>query len=169
MFLYKTSAELLGEVPGLGRDAASALARAGVEPGMPFVLAPDGAYDVALNRFFRDLPDWGVRSANSQAAYARDLTLFCRFLYQRRGGRTIWQADQEDLRAFKVVRRRVGVEQGRITAGTWNRFIAALDKWVEWAVHEDLLLDRPFRRVERTVMTDRGLVRLLVNGRDPVG
>jgi hypothetical protein len=97
MFLYRTSPELLVDVPVLRRDGSALLERAGVEPGTPFVLGPDGSYDVALNRFFRELPFWGVRSANSQAAYARDLTLFSRFLHERRDGRTIGEGLQPVL------------------------------------------------------------------------
>jgi hypothetical protein len=35
----------------------------------------------------------------------------------------------------------------RVSASTWNRFIAALDKWVKWAMHEELIEAQPFRMV----------------------
>src|SRR6266545_1537227 len=44
-----------------------------------------------------------------------------------------------------------------------NRFLAELDKWVQWALHERLLAEQPFRMVERTVLGPRGLVRVIVN------
>jgi len=95
-----------------------------------------------------------VRSTHTVQAYARDLMLFGRFLHEQRGGRSLWQADQEDLRAYKRARRRTpGFE---VSAATWNRFLAALDKWVQWALHERLLAERPFRMVERTVLGPRG-------------
>jgi hypothetical protein len=37
-----------------------------------------------LNRFFRELPSCGVRSANGIEAYTRDVMLFCRFLHDNR-------------------------------------------------------------------------------------
>jgi hypothetical protein len=73
--LYRTEADRAGRAPGLGTGgvvtAAVVLARAGVLAGQPFVLGADGGYDVALNRFFRELDSWGVRAASSVAAYAR--------------------------------------------------------------------------------------------------
>ncbi|MEV6851419.1 site-specific integrase [Actinoplanes sp. NPDC051411] len=142
-------------------DAGSVLGRAGVREGQPFVLAADGSYDVALNRFLRELPSWGVRSPRSVDAYARDLLVFCRFLHDSRGGKTIWRADSVDLRAFKTARRRVDGFQ--VAASTWNRFLAALDKWARWAVAERLIPQLPFRRVERTVMTPQGLAVVSTN------
>lgn len=49
-------------------SAATVLSRAGVRDGQPFVLGPDGSYDLELNRFFRELSIWGVRAENSIAA-----------------------------------------------------------------------------------------------------
>jgi site-specific recombinase XerD len=126
---------------------------------VPFVLGADGSYDLHLNRFFRELDSWGARSEHTREAYARDLMLFGRFLHQHRGGRTIWQADQDDLRVFKRVRRRTA--GFAVSASTWNRFIAALDKWVVWGLHEDLLDRRPFRMIEKTVLTPAGVVTVL--------
>ncbi|MFB7467688.1 hypothetical protein ACFCZ1_30055 [Streptomyces sp. NPDC056224] len=71
-------------------DAPGVLRRAGVEEGQRFILGPDGSYDLNLNRMIRDLPSWGVRSANGQQAYCSDLMLTCRFLHEGRGGKTIW-------------------------------------------------------------------------------
>ncbi|SEG94285.1 Site-specific recombinase XerD [Thermomonospora echinospora] len=163
MFLYKTSsaAALVGAGLG-GVDAGRVLELAGARDGVPFILGPDGSYDLELNRFVREMDGWGVRSALTVEAYARDLALFCRFLALRRGGRSIWEAGQEDLRAYKRVRRRA---EGsfRVAASTWNRFLAALDKWVEWAIYEGLLEGEPFRKVERTVVTPRGLAVVRVN------
>jgi hypothetical protein len=86
-----------GARPAAGGVAA--LSRAGAADGMPFLLGADGSYDVQLNRFFRELDSWGVRAANSVLAYARDIMLFCRFLEQSRGDKSIWQCDTADLRA----------------------------------------------------------------------
>lgn len=49
-------------------------------------------------------PDAAVVAPNSVSAYARDVTLFCRLLHTSRGGKTIWECDGGDLRAYKSVR-----------------------------------------------------------------
>ncbi|MHB8342217.1 MAG: hypothetical protein ACYDB7_13775, partial [Mycobacteriales bacterium] len=41
--------------------AAVVFDRAGVRDGQPFMLGPDGSYDLELNRFLRELSSWGVR------------------------------------------------------------------------------------------------------------
>lgn len=169
MLLFKTSLARLciDDLPG-GPPTAAVLSRVGTTDGMPFMLGADGSYDVELNRFFRELEGWGVRSEHSREAYARDLTLFCRFLFERRGGLTIWRVGPEDLRAYKRVRRRVE-GPGRVSASTWNRFIAALDKWVSWAVYEGLVERDPFRRVERVVVGPHGPQVKLVNAEYEAG
>lgn len=83
---------------------ADVLDRFGVREGQPFLLCGDGSYDVDLNRFLRELPSRGVRAENSVAAYARDLTLFVRFLETSRHGKRIWACDGEDLWAHERVR-----------------------------------------------------------------
>ncbi len=160
MLLFKTELARLGEVPGVGGDAAAVLARAGAAEGQVFALGPDGSYDVELNRFFRELDGWGVRSPNSIRAYARDLVLFGRFLAEGRGGKQIWQAGQEDLRAYRRARRS---GPAAVSAATWNRFIAALDKWAGWAVYEKLIDALPFRYADVTVWTPHGPARVRVN------
>jgi integrase len=50
-----------------------------------------------------------------------------------------------------------------VSVGTWRRSVAALDKWVKWAVYEGLLEREPFRYVDKTVMTPHGLKRVRVN------
>src|SRR6266567_980464 len=78
---HSTSMAVASEVD-FGLDTAGVLARAGIGDGQPFVLGADGSYDIALNRYFRELDGWGVRSANGVAAYSRDVMLFCRFLHE---------------------------------------------------------------------------------------
>jgi site-specific recombinase XerD len=160
--LRRTVATAVGDGFPAGVDAAVVLRRAGVREGQPFMLGADGLYDVNLNRFFRELDGWGVRSQNGIAAYSRDVMLFCRFLHESRGGKTIWECDGADLRAFKVARLRTpGPHQ--VSASTWRRSIAALDKWVRWSIGEGLLAAEPFRYVDRSVVTPQGVKQLRVN------
>lgn len=163
MLLFKTSAKGLKDLVCLGSSGVDGIfEREGISEGQPFVLGPDGSYDLELNRFGRELDGWGVRSMHTVNAYMRDLVLYCRYLHVCRGGRTIWESTQDDLRAYKRARRRIDGPQ-RVSAATWNRFLAALDKWARWAVSEALLPAIPFRMVERTVRTARGVATMLVN------
>jgi integrase len=140
----------------------AALGRAGAVDGMPFLLGADGSYDVPLNRFFRELDGWGVRAANSVLAYARDIMLFCRFLAQSRGGKSIWECDAADLRAYKRVRLHTA-GPAQVSVATWRRLVAALDKWAAWAVYEGLIGQLPFRYVDRNVFTPQGMRQIRIN------
>ncbi|WP_200263397.1 tyrosine-type recombinase/integrase [Streptomyces sp. HSG2] len=143
-------------------DGESVLRRVGANDGRPFILCPDGSYDLHLNRFLRDLEHWGVRSENSRIAYSTDVMLYCRFLHESRGGKSIWETDGADLRAYKAVRLHSS-GPGSVSVATWNRSLAALDKWVQWSLHEELLPAEPFRYVDKTVVSPQGPKRVRVN------
>ncbi|WP_309484523.1 site-specific integrase [Streptomyces himalayensis] len=123
------------------------LDRGGVREGQPFILAGDGSYDLQLNRFLHELPSRGVRAENSVLGYARDVMLFVRFLETSWHGKPIWVCDGDDLRAYKRVRLWCG-GPGAVSVGTWNRSVAALDKWVAWSLDAGLLKRAPFRYVD---------------------
>nr|WP_237547716.1 site-specific integrase [Streptomyces sp. SID5476] len=125
-------------------------------------MAGDGSYDLQLNRFLRELPSWGVRAENSVLGYARDVMLCVRFLETSRHGKPIWVCDGDDLRAYKRVRLWCG-GPGAVSVGTWNRSVAALDKWVAWSLDAGLLKRAPFRYVDKAVMTPAGPRRVHVN------
>jgi site-specific recombinase XerD len=111
--------------------------------GMPFILDDDGSYDPDLNRFFRACPTMGVRSPNSLRAYGRDLVVWTRFLRERRDGKPVWRADREDVAAYHAARRR-SAPMHRISAASWNRAVAALEKFYAWALEEELITSSPF-------------------------
>jgi len=115
----------------------------GLVDGMPFILGDDGSYDHDLNRFFRACPTMGLRSLNSLRAYARDIVVWLRFLAERRAGKSIWAADRDDIAAFHEARR-LSSPTHRISASSWNRSVAALDKLYRWAVEEKLIDKAPF-------------------------
>ncbi|MFE2430970.1 tyrosine-type recombinase/integrase [Streptomyces sp. NPDC059373] len=155
--------------------AEAVLRRVGADDRRPFILGPDGTYDLHLNRFLRDLENWGVRSANSRIAYSTDVMLYCRFLHESRDGKLIWDTDGSDLRAYKAVRLH-GNGPGKVSVATWNRSVAALDKWVKWSLYEDLLTAEPFRYVDKTVVSPQGPKQVRVNAaaepevpRQPIG
>lgn len=117
--------------------------RAGLIDGMPFILMDDGSYDLDLNRFFRACPGMGARSPNTWRSYARDILVWARFLLERRDGKTVWQADRHDVLAFHRARR-MSAAPYRISAASWNRSVAALDKLYRWAVEEGIIAASPF-------------------------
>lgn len=132
-----------GDRPSLPAAMIEAAMAGGLVDGMPFILDDDGAYDIDLNRFFRACPTMGVRSMHSVKAYARDILTWLRFLKERRGGKTVWQADREDVAAYHAARRLSGVPH-RISAASWNRNVAALEKLYRWGVEEGLIRATPF-------------------------
>ncbi|MCR5857372.1 tyrosine-type recombinase/integrase [Mesorhizobium sp. J428] len=85
----------------------------------------------------------GVRSPNSLRAYGRDLVVWMRFLAERRDGKSVWSADREDVAVFHAARRR-SEPPHRISAASWNRSVAALEKFYGWAAEEGLIAASPF-------------------------
>lgn len=140
--LSKT-ANLNGLSLALSPEERMAASRLGLVEGMPFILGDDGSYDHQVNRFFRACPTLGVRSMNSLRAYARDIVVWMRFLHERRSGKTVWAASREDISAFHEARR-LSDPQFRISASSWNRAVAALDKLYRWALDERIISALPF-------------------------
>lgn len=139
----------------LSEEVIEAAQRFGLVDGMPFILGHDGSYDHDLNRFFRACPTMGVRSLNSLRAYARDIIVWLRFLSEQRSGKSIWSADREDIAAFHQARR-LSAPPHRISAASWNRAVAALDKLYRWAVDERLITKAPFTYRQVWVRTSDG-------------
>jgi site-specific recombinase XerD len=114
----------------------------GLDAHIPIILRDGAVYDADLDRFFLDLPLSGVRSRHSLRAYGYDVVVWVRFLADARG-RTIWQAERDDVVAFHRARRRDDASF-RITAGSWNRAVASLEKLYRWAELERLVAAAPF-------------------------
>ena len=108
----------------------------------PSIVRDGAPYDPHLDRFFADLPLNGVRSQHSLRSYAYDLLVWVRFLDEARA-KTVWQATREDVDAYHRARR-LDEAANRISAASWNRAIAALDKLYRWAVEEGLVGQSPF-------------------------
>ncbi|MFD5639628.1 hypothetical protein ACFWJM_36580 [Streptomyces sp. NPDC127077] len=76
----------------------------GVPEGLPFLICPEGRFDVGLNRYFSV---WLAASPwNTQAAHARDLRTFFDFLWSARRGCGWREATAEDRAAYEWWRRR---------------------------------------------------------------
>lgn len=123
------------------RDAA------GLDAYVPIFLRDGALYDAHLDRFFLDLPLSGVRSRHSLRAYGYDVLIWLRFLAEA-CGRSVWQADRQNVLAYHRARRRKDAEQ-RISAASWNRSVACLDRLYRWAAQEGLTAEVPF--THRTV------------------
>ena len=98
-------------------------------------------YDADLDRFFLDLPLNGVRSPHSLRAYGYDIAVWVRFLHAA-CGETVWAATRADVDAFHRSRRREDAG-ARISAASWNRSVAALEKLYRWAELEGLIKSGP--------------------------
>jgi site-specific recombinase XerD len=108
---------------------------------VPAILKDGGEYDAHLSRFLADLPLNGVRSRHSLRSYGYDIVVWARFLDAR--GKRLWQASRVDVEAYHRARRREDAKH-RISARSWNRAIAALDKLYRWATEEGLAAQSPF-------------------------
>ncbi|MFE4514875.1 tyrosine-type recombinase/integrase [Kitasatospora sp. NPDC056783] len=162
MEIFFTNPEAL-EAAGVSH-ARTALERHGLHAGAPFILDDDGSYDVQLNRFLWSLPTLGVRSPNSWRAYALDLLTWARFLHEHRG-KTVWHADRDDVTAFHRARRVSPDPTQVVSASTWNRAVAALDKFYTWAVDEELIGRTPFKYYESSRRIGSGQQVLVRNNR----
>ena len=126
------------------------------EAQAPRIMRDGTPYDPHLDHFFADLPLNGVRSRHSLRSYAYDLLVWVRFLDQA-CAKTVWQATREDVDAYHRARRH-DEATNRISAASWNRAIAALDKLYRWAVEEGLIEQSPFtyRDIWRRLPSSRG-------------
>lgn len=115
----------------------------GLDAHVPLILRDDALYDADLDRFFLDLPLSGVRSRHSLRAYAYDVVVWLRFLDAC--GKTVWAATREDVDAYHRERRRDEADH-RITAASWNRAVASLDRLYRWGEQQGLIADAPFSR-----------------------
>ncbi len=141
------------EHDALATRLVNVLQRAGVRDHMPFILEADGSYDVRLNQFFRELPTHGVRSPRSWRSYALDILTWSRFLADCHQ-KTIWDATHADFVSFHAARRGATLSHGdlvvsssataQIDASSWNRYIAALDKFYRWAFTQHYIHEIPF-------------------------
>ena len=114
----------------------------GLDLHIPIILRDGAVYDADLDRFFLDLPLNGVRSPHSLRAYGYDVVVWLRFLAEARG-KTVWSAEHADVAAFHRARRRTDAGF-RISATSWNRSVAALEKLYRWAEREGLVASTPF-------------------------
>jgi len=84
-----------------------------------------------LNAFFADVP-MAARSPRTQQGYARDLAAFLNFLWLARDRRSWRDASEADHLAYLPWRRRDAEGPG-VAGATWNREVAAVNQFYQWA------------------------------------
>src|SRR4051794_1308493 len=95
----------------------------------------------AIDRFIDALWIEDGLSANTLAAYRRDLTLFAQWLNASRAGRSLNDTSESDLREYSVARH-VGSK-----ATSSNRRLTVFKRYFRWAVREHLLNADPTLRL----------------------
>jgi hypothetical protein len=132
------------QLPG---DLGSWLDAVGIPDGTPFLLSPLFEYDVTLNGFFHG-PQMVIAPPNTQAGYARDIARFMTFMSLARGGKSWRAATENDHLAYLAWRRRDPA--GPLVAGsTWDREVAAVNQFYDWAVRHGYLVDNPVPQRQR--------------------
>lgn len=113
----------------------------GLNEGLPFTIDDGNKCDVILNNFFLSLASPQSRSVNTWRTYAEQLSFFFRFLAS--DGKTWRDATHHDLLRYYRIRR-INESDLKISARSWNVFVAALKRFYEWAVKNSHLLVVPF-------------------------
>jgi len=127
----------------------------GVADGQPFLIGPDGRYDVMLNRYFGQAR-MSAAPWNTQAAHARDLKNFLDFLWGNRGGRSWRDAEPEDRVAYERWRRKDPAGP-RVEHATWDREVATVNGFFTWAVRQGFMEASPVvQRASRASGRRRG-------------
>ena len=98
-------------------------------------------YDVALNAFFCSA-DMLRCAPLTQQGYARDLAAFLTFLWSGRAGRGWRDATAEDHSAY-LVWRRFDEAGPHVAASTWNREVAAVNRFYVWQMRARNLATNP--------------------------
>jgi site-specific recombinase XerD len=126
------------------------LRRSDTLPGTPFLIGPSFDYDIELNAFFCSA-EMQSRAHNTQAGYARDLAAFLNFTLSARD-RCDWRdVDESDHVAYWRWRR-MDPDGPQVKGATWDREVAAADKFFQWQVDAGRLLVNPVPHRVRRIM-----------------
>ena len=113
---------------------------AGLGPGQPFLLRPDGAPDVDVLSFFASA-SYKLLSEQTQLSYAKDLRLFLSFLESQ--GRPWREATPSDLLDFEYWRRRDPDNEHRVSGAKFSRELAACKKFFAWQHKRGVIASDP--------------------------
>jgi site-specific recombinase XerD len=107
------------------------LARTRQTPGTSFLLSPAFDYDTDLNDFFRTTA-MVTMAATTQIGYARDLASFLTFVNHIDRERR-WRDINEIDHLSYLHWRRHDPDGPRVSGNTWNREVAAVNRFYRWA------------------------------------
>ena len=134
----------LPEGQGVGDSGGAALVlrerSAGLAPGQPFLLRPDGAADADVLAFFASAT-YKLLSEQTQLSYAKDLRLVLSFLESQ--GRSWQTATSSDLLDFEYWRRRDPDNEHRVSGAKFSREIAACKKFFAWQHKRGVIASDP--------------------------
>ena len=134
----------LPEGQGVGDSGGAALVlrerSAGLAPGQPFLLRPDGAADADVLAFFASAT-YKLLSEQTQLSYAKDLRLVLSFLESQ--GRSWRTATSSDLLDFEYWRRRDPDNEHRVSGAKFSREIAACKKFFAWQHKRGVIASDP--------------------------
>jgi hypothetical protein len=101
----------------------------GIEDGTPFLISPDGHYDVDLNAYFLLHP----APENTLAATAYDLASFLTFLWHHRQplGKRSWRDATPEDRAVYHRWRRIDERGPGVKGSTWGREVATVNSFYQ--------------------------------------
>lgn len=137
--------------------------------GVPFIVDPDGRFDVRMNRFWTSVRFASLDSA-TQVSYAAKVAVFLDFLSYGRGGKSWTQATSEDRSAYHYYRT-MDPNGPRVETATWNLetfAVASFYDFHESAGHvgrspiekDSKTLDTPFGRQTRDVPVELGRTKI---------
>lgn len=134
MNVYYFDAELTPHLTSL-------IAELSLPDGLPYTVDSEWRCDPILNDFFLFLVGPSSRGSATWRTYAEQLSLFFRFLESRS---LSWRdAAQDDLLHYYRLRR-VGEGELKISARSWNVFVAASRRFYEWTVRQGHIPVVPF-------------------------
>jgi len=141
------SAQSVQFAASLPKDWPTWLSAVDVAVGTPFLISPEFGYDVELNAFFRS-PAMVVAARNTQIGYARDLKGFLSFLWAARE-RLSWRDAQEADHVAYLHWRRFDPLGPRVDGRTWDREVAAVNRFYRWQVHSGNVRVNPIPHRDR--------------------
>jgi len=124
-------------------DLDAWLAAEDIPEGLPFLLDPEGRYDVELNRYFLRA-QISAGPENTQRAIAYDLANWLSFLWANRC-QTGWRdATSQDRAAYQYWRK--DPAGPRVEGSTWDREVATVNGFYRWAVRQGFVVENPIEQ-----------------------
>ncbi|WP_128977512.1 site-specific integrase [Streptomyces roseicoloratus] len=127
----------------------------GIDDGTPYLISPEGRYDVELNSYFTS--ELAASPEDTQRAHAYDLKMWLTFLWISRGRKDWRHADTDDRAAYK--RWRTSDPRGpHVDPVTWDREVATVNTFYKWATHpkRTYAAENPIVQREARVHPSRG-------------